>query len=62
MWDYLFAEYDDKLYDYKDINEKYFADYNILSEGIEIYNANTGDYITTVYDIELSEILKEIEE
>lgn len=61
LWDYLFAEYDDKLYDYKDINEKYYANYNILNEGVEIYNANTGDYITTVYDVELSEILKEIE-
>ena len=59
--EYLLSEYSDNLYDYKDINEKYYADYNFLNEGIEIYDSETGNYIDTVFEIELSDILKEIE-
>lgn len=61
FFEYLLSEYTDKLYDYKDINEKYYADYNILGVGVDIYDSESGDYVDTVFEFELSDILKEIE-
>jgi len=59
FFEYISRNFDDDLLGFKELNEEYNVSYYALSEDIEIYN-NEGEYITTVYEIERDEILKEI--
>lgn len=58
--DYLCCEYRDYLFDYKDIDEKHYGDFDIFSEGVRVVDNETGEEVDTIYEYELSEILKEI--
>ena len=59
FFEYISRNFDDNLLGFKELNEEYNVSYYALSEDIEVYN-NEGEYITTVYEIERDEILKEI--
>ena len=58
--DYLWCEYTDYLCDYKDIDEDHYGDFDMFSEGVRVVNNETGEEVDTIYEYELSEILKEI--
>lgn len=58
--DYLWYEYTDYLCDYKDIDENHYGDFDIFSEGVRVIDNETGEEVDTIYEYELSEILKEI--
>ena len=45
---------------YKQLNDKYIADFDMFSESIEVFD-NDGNEIGTFYEIETKELLKEIE-
>lgn len=59
--DYLCCEYTDYIYDYKDIDENHYGDFDMFSESVRVVNNETGEEVDVVYEYELSEILKEIE-
>lgn len=59
--EFLYDYCDEKLYDYKEINDRYVADLFALSEVYTVYDTEIGDDIGEFYDIEVADLLKNIE-
>lgn len=58
----LYNDFDDAVYQSVDINDRYYADINIFSEGYTVYDSETGEDIGEFYEPEVEDLLKEIAE
>ena len=58
----LYNDFDDAVYQSVDINDRYYADINIFSEGYTVYDSETGEDIGDFYEPEVEDLLKEIAE